>query len=95
MRIAPLVAFVVTGCFAGPPPPASLGDLGGCHPGAYAILSEFECRRDSDCLLCGDRLRSRAELELTNEPCPPPEDDSSSAACCQGRCVESLGPPPL
>ncbi len=85
-------------CFAAPPPPALPTELGGCHPGAYSTLSEHACERDSDCLLCGEAcaLTTRAQLALTNEPCPPLPGaacEGARPACCQGRCVSSLGPP--
>lgn len=90
-----LLGLLPAGCFSAPPPPAAPGELGGCHPGAYATLSDLACARDTDCLLCGERLTTRDELQLTNESCPPPADEGASAVCCHGRCVRSLGPPPL
>lgn len=92
---------LTAGCFAAPPPAALPTELSGCHPGAYGARSEHRCRRDDDCLLCGERdgcgrLESRAHLALTNAACPPADPEAcegAEAACCGGRCVRSLGPP--
>ncbi|HJL17035.1 MAG TPA: hypothetical protein RMH99_15325 [Sandaracinaceae bacterium LLY-WYZ-13_1] len=103
MRAAAAVALLLTGCVA-VPPPAPRATLGGCHPGAYGARSDLRCERDADCLRCGDpdarcgRLTSRARIALTNAPCPRPDARAcpgAAARCCGGRCVLSLGPPPL
>lgn len=95
MRALLVSSLLLSGCFAAPPP-AMGPQLGGCHPGSYAALSELTCRRDSDCVLCGcERLESRERLMLENPACPQPATCEERAACCQGRCVRSLGPPPL
>jgi hypothetical protein len=95
------ICFVfVAGCYAAPPPPALSGQLVGCHPGAYATLSEHPCDSDSDCLLCGTEdgceLVPRARVAVTNQACPSPTHprcEGEQAACCEGRCVRSLPPP--
>lgn len=102
-RLLPLFALAASGCYAAPPPPAVTTDLGGCHAGAYGARSELTCDGDADCLLCGERegcgfLTSRERAMLANVACPPPDPErcrGARARCCGGRCVLSLGPPPL
>ncbi len=103
MRLAlACLTLTLTGCYAEPPPPAPQGALSGCHPGSYSTLSDVTCERDADCLLCATVvepcgvLKSRAQVTLTNEPCPAPSADhcgSPAPACCHQRCVRSLSPP--
>ena len=102
-RSVVLGAVFFAGCFAAAPPPAVGTELGGCHPSAYGRLSEETCARDADCVLCGEpdgcgEARSRRGLWIDNSPCPAADPDAcagATAACCRGRCVLSLGPPPL
>ncbi len=98
--VAVVSGLLLGACYAAPPAPAAPGQLGACHPGAYASLSEHACQRDDDCLLCASpdacTLTTRRALSLSNAPCPRPTAcDGATAACCEGRCVRSLGPPPL
>ena len=97
-------ALGLSGCYATPPPQLSPGDLGACHPGAYANLSELTCGRDADCVLCASEdtrcgeLHTRADLWRGNPACPRVRDPACggvSAHCCEGRCVASAGAPPL
>src|SRR5688500_4643624 len=94
------IGLLCAACYAAPPPPADPGSLTRCHPGAYGALSELRCNRDSDCVLCaspdGCVLRTRGALAVSNEPCARPREcNADRASCCEGRCVMSLGPPPL
>ncbi len=83
--------------------PVADGPPGPCAPGSYDVRSAIRCERDADCLLCGrptgcGELTSRSALATTNQACPRPDADACQgrvAACCGGRCVLSLGPPPL
>jgi hypothetical protein len=97
-----LIGVFASACFAAPPPAAIPSQLAGCHPGSYSTLSEHACDSDADCLLCGTEggceLVPRARVDLTGEACPRPTHPScerSEATCCEGRCVRSVGPPPL
>ncbi len=91
-----LVAVFFCGCYAQPPPPALGVELTGCRAGAFGGLSSYECRSDAECVLCGcERVDSRRHLALTNAACPPRPTCEAEARCCLGRCVLTLGPPPL
>lgn len=96
VRVLLLLGVLSTGCFAAPPAPATEAMLSGCHPGSHGARGELRCRRHSDCVLCGcERLETRAGLMRANPTCPQPITCDERPACCGGRCVVSLGPPPL
>lgn len=92
--VSVVAALLFAGCYY-VPTPATGAEIGSCHPGSFGALSEHRCRRDADCLLCGEELTTRRERALSNAPCPRPSDPGRRAACCADRCVVSLGPPPL
>lgn len=102
MRLAVTLGLALAGCYAAPPPPASVTDLTGCEPGAYGVRSELTCRSSDDCLLCGAPTGcgfvTKRESPRPNVACPEPDAEACrgrQAQCCGGRCVLSLGPPPL